>query len=76
MSLTRMNRILEIDEENITTTIQAGVVTATCRRRWRSGLNCGAPGAASVPRWPTRHPTSWERRSLCLAVLSPAGPVE
>ena len=28
MSLTRMNRILEIDEENMTTTVQAGVVTA------------------------------------------------
>jgi glycolate oxidase len=28
MSLTRMNRILEIDEENMTATVQAGVVTA------------------------------------------------
>jgi glycolate oxidase len=28
LSLTRMNRILEIDEENMTTTVEAGVVTA------------------------------------------------
>jgi len=28
LSLTRMNRILEIDEENMTATVQAGVVTA------------------------------------------------
>lgn len=28
LSLTRMNRILEIDEENMTVTVQAGVVTA------------------------------------------------
>jgi len=28
LSLTRMNRILEIDEENMTTTVQAGVITA------------------------------------------------
>jgi glycolate oxidase len=28
MSLTRMNRILEIDEENMTATVEAGVVTA------------------------------------------------
>ena len=28
LSLTRMNRILEIDEENMTATVQAGIVTA------------------------------------------------
>jgi len=32
LTLTRMNRILEIDEENMTTTVEAGVITAALQK--------------------------------------------
>ena len=58
LSLTRMNRILEIDEENMTATVQAGVVTADLQAEVENGasfIRLTQPASNSPPSaatWP------------------------
>ena len=62
MSLTRMNRILEIDEENMIATVEAGVVTADLQDQTSTYLAVTLCFCYRV-RYPGNHIVKW--RALC-----------